>query len=93
MVDTKKKTKRTGRPRGSKGKKKPAVFVHPVKCPTCGGTNCKVQPGSAPIVKHVAGVLSSGDRFTSIVWRNKVCSDCGQHFRERTYQFDPAAWK
>jgi len=40
----------------------------------------------------ISGVLGTGEKFTSVIWRSKVC-DCGQHYRERTYQFDPAMWK
>lgn len=98
-TDNKKKAAKKGRrraahrPKGSKDKDKPVVLVHPSRCPNCNSTNCKGQPGILPTVKNVSGVLRSGDRFTSVVWRSKVCSDCGQHFRERTYQFNPSEWK
>ena len=88
-----KSTRQGGRPLGSKSKPKPSVSVHPPRCPSCKGTNCKVQPGYAPIVRDVSGVLPGGERFTSVIWRSKVCQDCGQHFREKSYLFDPALWK
>lgn len=90
---TKKTTKKRGRPKGSKTKDKPTVLVHPTRCPSCDCTDTRVVAGSAPQVMSVHGVLEGGIRYTSVVWRNKSCDGCGQYFRERSYQFDPRAWK
>ena len=90
---TKKTTTKRGRPKGSKTKEKPTVMVHPAGCPTCGSTSARVVVGQSPQVMNTHGVLDGDIRYTSVVWRNKKCDSCGQHFRERSYQFDPSVWK
>lgn len=87
------KKKARGRPKGSRTKEKPTVLVHPTRCPSCGSTETRNQAGQPPRVMSVHGVLSGDIRYTSVVWRNKKCDACGQYFRERSYQFDPAEWK
>ena len=82
-----------GRPAGSKIVEKPVVQSVPPACPTCHSTDCVQIPGCGPMEKEIKGTLpSTGQRYTSIIWRSKLCQRCGQRFKVRCYLFDPEKW-
>lgn len=77
-------TTSVGRPEGAANIERPVAESHPARCPRCGSTKHKVQPGVGPRVQARAGVSRiTGEPYRFVVWRAVVC-ECGQHFVDRS---------
>ena len=72
-----------GRPVGSPTVERPVAVAVPARCPGCGGTKHRAEPGAALTVHEFAGTSQlTGQPYRYVVWRKVLC-DCGQHFRVR----------
>lgn len=78
------KSKKKGRPAGSKNREYVTVVSVPPGCPSCGGHNLTAVRGSSPRVLHHGGTLPTGEQYTQVRWENKECS-CGQRIIVKSF--------
>lgn len=81
---SKPKTKKAGRPAGSKNAKHVAD-APASRCPSCDSTNRSKYGAITTVVS--SGVDASGKPYTEIVWRTCRCLDCGQTRRDRSFEY------
>lgn len=88
MSQTKKKT---GRPSGAANRRVKQAEGQLTRC-TCGST--QRTPYFNRREHAIAGLHpTTGEPFTSIVWRRTSCQDCGQFRDDKHYVYRPAPRK
>lgn len=78
------KTKKPGRPEGSKNREYAVAVTVPSSCPECGSTE-RTEYINKSELEH-EGIDPFGRPFNLIVWRTCQCKECGQWRRDKSYE-------
>lgn len=78
------KSKKPGRPVGSRNFEYEPVIEVPPACVKCGCTTFETV-GKPPIIRQIAGTRD-GHSYDRVVWTDKQCTSCGQRVRVISYQ-------
>jgi len=78
-------SKKRGRPKGSRNKKYEHATEIPAACMSCGSTDLVVVGGNIPVIRKIAGTLSTGQQYDRVRWDRKRCKNCGQLIAVRSY--------
>ena len=84
------KTRKAGRPKGSKTTSKKTIPQSAVHCPSCHSTSYEVIKKLNEQI--YSGVSPAGEKYTSIIRRSVQCKHCSQRFLTIEKPFDPAKW-